>query len=114
MEVVQIIPQEFVQNRTVEQIVVEIGAGETVQKTVEVIQLVPQERIQERIAEQFVDIPLPHIMEEIDGISADIPRTRQNRTVEQFVDVSIPQFQEETSPNQKYLTKSLCLAWLCG
>ena len=27
MEVVQIIPQEFVQNRTVEQIVVETGAG---------------------------------------------------------------------------------------
>ena len=49
IEVVQIIPQEFVQNRTVEQIVVETGAGETVQKTLEVIQLVPQERIQERI-----------------------------------------------------------------
>ena len=37
IEVVQIIPQEFVQNRTVEQIVVETGAGETVQKTVDVI-----------------------------------------------------------------------------
>ena len=42
-----------------------------------------------------------------------IPRTRQNRTAEQIVDVSVPQIQEETSPNQKYFPKSLCLAWLC-
>ena len=86
---------------------------QTVQKTVEVIQLVPQERIQERIAEQVVDIPLPQIMEEMMEVVLFIPRTRQNRTVEQIVDVSIPQIQEETSPKQKYLAKSLCLAWLC-
>ena len=84
-----------------------------VQKMVEVIQLVPQERIQERIAEQVVDIPLPQIMEEMTEVVLFMPRTRQNRTVEQIVDVSIPQIQEETSPNQKYLAKSLCLAWLC-
>ena len=62
MEVVQIKPQEFVQNRTVEPMK---KWQNCVQKTVEVIQLVPQERIQERIAEQVVDMPLPQIMEEI-------------------------------------------------
>ena len=78
LEVMQIFSQEFVQNRTVEQIVVPVGHGvevyllpkevdekvkKCVQKTVKVIQLVPQERIQDRIAEEVVDIPLPQIME---------------------------------------------------
>ena len=38
---------------------------QSVLKTVEMIQLVSQERIQERITEQGVDVPLPHIMEEM-------------------------------------------------
>ena len=46
------------------------------QKTVEVIQPVPQERIQERITEQVVDIPLPHIMEEMTKVERS---TLQNR-----------------------------------
>ena len=51
---------------------------QTVQKTVGVIQLVSQERIQERITEQVVDIPLPHIMEEIVKVKRS---TLQNRCV---------------------------------
>ena len=43
----------------------QVPSFQTVQKTVEVIQPVSQERIQERITEQVVDIPLPHIMEEM-------------------------------------------------
>ena len=43
----------------------QVPSFQTVQKTVEVIQPVPQERIQERITEQVVNIPLPHIMEEM-------------------------------------------------
>ena len=58
IEVMQFKLQEFVQNRTVEQIVVPVGHG------VEVY-LLPKERIQERIVEQVVDIPLPQIMEEM-------------------------------------------------
>ena len=38
---------------------------------VEVIQPVPQKRIEERITEQFVDIPLPHIMEEMMEVSCE-------------------------------------------
>ena len=51
--------------------------------------------IQDRLAEQFVDIPLPHIMEEMMKVVLIIPRKRQNRTVEQIVDVSIPQVEEK-------------------
>ena len=49
-----------------------------VQKTVEMIQLVSQERIQERITEQGVDVPLPHIMEEMMEVERN---TWQNRYV---------------------------------
>ena len=44
----------------------------------EVIQRVSQERIQERITEQVVDIPLPHIMEEMIKVERS---TLQNRCV---------------------------------
>ena len=40
-----------------------------VQKTVEVIQLAPQMRVEERITVQVVDIPLPHIMDEMIVVS---------------------------------------------
>ena len=43
----------------------QVPSFQTVQKTVEVIQPVLQERIQDRITEQGVDVPLPHIMEEM-------------------------------------------------
>ena len=58
-----------------------------------------------------MDIPVPHFMENIVEVVQIVPQERVLiRTVEQIVDVSIPQIQEETSPNQKYLAKSLCLA----
>ena len=56
----------------------QVPSFQTVQKTVEVIQPVPQERIQERITEQVVDIPLPHIMEEMIKVERS---TLQNRCV---------------------------------
>ena len=56
----------------------QVPSFQTVQKTVEVIQPVPQERIQERITEQVVDIPLPHIMEEMIKV---VRSTLQNRCV---------------------------------
>ena len=56
----------------------QVPCFQTVQKTVEVIQPVPQERIQERITEQVVDIPLPHIMEEMMEVERS---TWQNRCV---------------------------------
>ena len=52
VEVVQIITQERVQNRTVEQIV-------------EVIHSIPMERIPERVVEQIVDMQEPQVMEKI-------------------------------------------------
>ena len=112
MEVVQIILQEFVQNRTVEQIIVPVGHG------VEVY-LLPQE-LDETLAKLRAEdgggdstcasgahprtncgagcrYPLPQIMEEMMEVVLFVPRTRQSRTVEQIVDVSILQIQEETS-----------------
>ena len=89
-----------IQERTVEHIV-DTSTLQSQDEIVEVTQLIPQEGISEPIFEQIVEVPVPPMEE------------RQNRTVEQIVDVSIPQIQEETSPNQKYLAKSLCLAWLC-
>ena len=50
VEVVQIIPQERVQNRTVVQII-------------EVVHCIPMERIPERVIEQIVDMREPQVME---------------------------------------------------
>ena len=52
VEVVQIIPQERVQNRMAKQIV-------------EVVRSIPMERILERVVEQIVDMRETHVMEKL-------------------------------------------------
>ena len=51
----QIMPQERVQNRTVEQ-VVDVPVTQIQEEIVEVIQLAPQERISDRMVEQIVKL----------------------------------------------------------
>ena len=50
------IPQERVQNNTVEQIV-DVPFSQIQEETVEVIQLLPQDRMSDRVIEQIVDTP---------------------------------------------------------
>ena len=64
VEVVQIIPQERIQQRIVEQIV-DVPVPQVVEEILEVIKVIPQERVSERIVEQIVDVPVPQVMEEI-------------------------------------------------
>ena len=57
---------------------------------VEVIQLVPQERIQERIVEETIDVPVPHVREEIfEGVKHGPQEHVQNCTGEHAVDVPV-------------------------
>ena len=50
------IPQERMQNNTVEQIV-DVPVSQIQEETVEVIQLIPQDRMSDRVVEQIVDSP---------------------------------------------------------
>ena len=66
--------------------------GQTQDHDVEVVRVIPQERISERINEQIVGVPVPEIMEEIDGVVKFVPQGRlKEHVVEQVVDVQVRQ-----------------------
>ena len=56
-EIVQLIPQERVQQHTMEQIV-HVLQPQAVEEMVEVVQIIPQQRISKRIIDRIVDVPL--------------------------------------------------------
>ena len=91
-EVVQLSPQERVQNCTPEQIM-----DSSVPQLLEaVVEVTPQERVLNRTQEQIVGVPVPQIME--DGLPV-VPQERvQNRTLEQIVGVPVPQITEDGLP----------------
>ena len=57
VEVVRLIPQESVQQRTVEQIV-RVSVPQVGEEISEVVQITPQDRISERIIDRIVDVPV--------------------------------------------------------
>ena len=57
IEVVRLIPQERVQQHTVEQIV-DVPVPQVVEEIAEVVQIIHQERISERIIDRIVDVPV--------------------------------------------------------
>ena len=57
VEVVRLIPQERVHQRTVEQIV-HVPAPQVAEEIAEVVQMIPQERISKRIIDRIVDVPV--------------------------------------------------------
>ena len=57
IEVVRLIPQERVQQRTVEQIV-HIPVPQVVEEIAEVVQIIPQERVSKRIIDRIVNVPV--------------------------------------------------------
>ena len=74
------VPQERVQNRTLEQIV-DFPVPRTMEAIVEVVPSLPQERVQNRTLEQIVGVPVPRTMEE------RVP----SRIQEQIMDLPVPQ-----------------------
>ena len=62
IEVMKPVPQERVQNNTVERIV-DVPNSQIQEETVEVIQLLPQDRMPERTVEQVVDIIISQVQE---------------------------------------------------
>ena len=94
---VKIIPQERVQQRTVEQMA-DISAPQVAEEFVEVLQTIHQERISERIAVQIVNVPV-EVPKWISGTSATTDlRARyvsqeciSERICEHMVDVPVPQ-----------------------
>ena len=86
--VVEVTPQERVQNRTPEQIV-----------DVLVPQIV-EERVQLCTLDQIFEFPVPRIMEAIVEVVPSAPQERvQNRTPEQILDVPVPRTMEERVPS---------------
>ena len=66
-EVVQLSPQERVQNCTPEQIV-GVPVPQLMEAVVEVFPPTPQECVQGRLQEQIMDLPVPQIMEAVAGV----------------------------------------------
>ena len=62
IEVMKPVPQERVQNNTVERIV-DVPNSQIQEETVGVIQLLPQDRMPERTVEQVVDVPVSQVQE---------------------------------------------------
>ena len=91
VDVVQSLPHERLQQRTVdpEQIVAEETTRNIVNKEV------PQERLPERIKEQIAGIPFPPTVEEIvESVQIVLERVQQS-IEEQIVDAPVPQIVEE-------------------
>ena len=80
IEVVRLILQERVQQRTVEQIV-HVHVLQVVEETAGVVQIIPKERISKRIADRIVDVPVV--------MQSQVPTIQ---TVQKTVEVSQVQF----------------------
>ena len=78
-EVVRLVPQERVPQRTVEHVPV----PHILEETVEVVRLVPQERVQQRIDEQMVELLIPRIVEVNVDVVRLVPQQRVQRICEQ-------------------------------
>ena len=89
-ELVKLVSQERVQQRTVEHALV----PQILEETVEVV-LAPTERVQQRIGEQIVELLIPQIVEENVEVVRLVPQECVQRIGEQMVDVLIPQILDE-------------------
>ena len=72
LETIRIIPQERVQQRTVEQ-VIDVRVPQVVEQVVEVVKIIPQERIQQRTVEQIQEIPVIQKLHHRSRSSAYLP-----------------------------------------
>ena len=90
IEVVKLIPQDKVENRTVEHIVAAF-VPQIHEDLVDVIRFIPQERISDLVVEQIVDIPDPKIREPSVEVANIIHQEYlQQHTGEQIADVPVP------------------------
>ena len=91
VEVVKVIPQERIAERSKKQIV-DVPVSGIMEAILQVIQLVRQERIQERIVEVIIDVPVPEVVEKTVGVGKHILQEgMQSYIVEQIVGVPFPQ-----------------------
>ena len=72
VEVVRVIPQERVQQRTVEQIV-DVPVPQVVEEIVEVVQIIPQGRLSVRINDRIVSVPV--VMQRLVPIIQTVQKT---------------------------------------
>ena len=97
--VVEVIPQERVQNRTLEQIE-DFPVLRTMEAPVDVVLSTPQERVLNRTQEQIVGVPVPPITEAAVEVVREKPLERvQNRTQQPIVNSPVPQFMEAAVEN---------------
>ena len=97
-EVLKLIPQERVQNNTVERIV-DLPVSQIQEKMVGLIHLILQERISERIRAEIGS----RIQEELLEVIQLIRKTRiSERIVEEFMDAPVPQIQERLVESNRF------------
>ena len=89
VEVPKIIPQERVQQRTVEQIV-DVPVPQVVEEIVEVAKIIPQERVQQRTVEQVIDVPVPQIQEVVRHV--EVPGPVQTHEVVKYAQQAAPTY----------------------
>ena len=75
VEVIQLVPQERIQERIVEEII-DVPVPQWIEEMIEVVKLIPQERVENRTAEQIVDVPVPQIQEELVEVIQLVPHER--------------------------------------
>ena len=93
------VPQERVQNRTLEQIV-GVPVPQLIEAPVDVLPSTPQECVQNRTQEQIADTPVPQNMEAVGEVVLSTPLERvQNRAPEQIVGFPVPQIVQESVQN---------------
>ena len=79
-EIIEPIPQERVQNYTVEH-TVDVPVPQILEKFGERVQLIPQDQMSDRIVEQIIDVAVPEIREQIVKVVRVMPQERlQQRT----------------------------------
>ena len=97
VEVMKVIPQERLQQRTVEQIrerTTDVPVPQTLEEIDEVMKFVFQERVLQHGAGQVLDVPVRQITDETIGVMKVVRPERVCEKIEELVDVPVPHIVE--------------------
>ena len=77
-------------------VVAEVPEPQIQEQTVEVFKSIPQVRMSAHVVEQMVDVPLPHIMDEVEAARLISQECSQQSIVENVMDILVPQIHEQS------------------
>ena len=102
VEVLQLVPQPRVQQRT--DVLISDVPMSQFQEILEVVPHFSRERISERIMREIVDVEVPQIQEDtVEVIQPTLQERFSERIVEQIINVPVPQIQEQSVDVVNYI-----------